>query len=108
VNDVALELFSSFGSKSKEPTLTLAMLVKVVPGDVSVGTCSTRLKSTVDLAGKDAPVHVIVPVEPTAGVTQGENMPAPLVVAMETNVNPTGIGSVKVTLVAVSGPILMT
>jgi hypothetical protein len=107
VNDVALELFSSFGSKSKEPTLTLAMLVKVVPGDVSVGTCSTRVKSTVDPAGNDAPVHVIVPAEPTAGVTQGENMPAP-VVAMETNVNPTGIGSVKVTLVAVSGPKLMT
>ncbi len=31
-------------------------------------------------------------------------MPAPVVVAMETNSNPAGIGSVKVTLAAASGP----
>jgi hypothetical protein len=103
VNDVALELFSSFGSKAEE--VTVAMLVKVVPGAVSTGTLNTTVKSTLDPAGKGVAVHVIVPGLPFAGVMQ---VNALLVLFRESNVNPVGMTSVKVAVPASSGPPFVT
>jgi hypothetical protein len=80
-------------------------LVNVVPGDVSVGTCRTTVKSMLDPAAKDAAVHVIVPPLPGAGVEQGN---AAVIGARETNVNPAGIASVRVTDAASSGPPFVT
>jgi hypothetical protein len=108
VKPAELELFSSLGSKPPSPKAMLATLVNDVPGGVSAGTCNTSVKFTVAPVGKDAAVHVIVPPEPTVGVVQGENMPAPVVTLRDTNVNPAGMTSVKVTLAASSRPPLTT
>jgi hypothetical protein len=105
VNDVALELFSSFGSK--EDVVTVAMLVKVVPGDVSESTCRIIVKSELDPAVNVAALHVIVPPEPIAGEAQ-MNRSGLLVSSIDTNVSPAGMTSVKVALDASSGPPLTT
>src|ERR1700730_3391061 len=104
VTTAVLELFSSFGSKSD---VTLAMLVKVVPGGVAGGACITKVKSPLEPFGKVAMVQLISPLEaPGAGVEQLNA--GPLFWIEDTKVIPGGNASFHVTLVASSGPPLNT
>lgn len=97
-----LLLFSSFGSKVA--LVTVAILVKKVPGAVPVGMCSVSAKFALLPAVKFATVQVTVPVPPGAGVLHVQ----PAGDDSETNVIPGGIGSDTDTDVASSGPPLKT
>ena len=69
--------------------LTVAMLVKNVPGGVSDGTLTTNVKALPLVTGRLGFVQVMVPFVPTAGVEHDH----PAGEASETKVKPAGNGS---------------
>src|SRR6267154_802869 len=100
VTAVAL-LFSSVGSSGLE---TVAVLVKKVPAGVAPGMNSVRVKLTLPPLAKLGLVQLTVPPEPTPGVVHDQ----PAGDDRLTKVIPAGIGSLRDTLVASSGPPLRT
>ena len=97
-----LLLFSSFGSKVE--VLTVAVLVKNVPGAVFESILATIVKKSSPPAGKSGFVQFTVPLLPTPGSVHDQLAG----VERETKVMPAGNGSFKVALSAVSGPTLVT
>lgn len=104
VVDVLALLFSEVGSDVV--VLTVAVLLKTVPGEVALGMCPTRVKTLVVLAGILAIVQFTVPPEPGEGVVQFQIGPESWV--RDTKVMVLGSGSFKVALSALSGPLLIT
>jgi hypothetical protein len=94
-------LFPEFGSVVDE--LTVAVSLIAVPAAVPALTLTTTVKLPLPGA-TDGFVHVIVPVPPTAGVTQLH----PAAAVMDWNVVFGGVTSVKLALVAVLGPAFVT
>jgi hypothetical protein len=104
---VEAELFAQFGSVSEEhgALFTFAVFVMLVPGASPRFALTTSGKDAVAFAAREAIVHVIVPVPPTAG-----NVPQfhPAGTPNETNVVPVGIVSVNVTIPEAAGPLFVT
>src|SRR5579859_170886 len=94
-------LFAVFGSEIAE--LTVAVSLMAVPAAVPALTCNVRVKVPVPGA-KEESLQVMVPADPTAGVTQPH--PAGNVIAWKFVLG--GVVSVIVTVVAVLGPAFVT
>lgn len=84
--------------------LTFAVSEITVPDGVPAVTWSTGLKVAVAPKASDAMVQVMVPVPPTAGVTQDQ----PAGVGKDTKVVFAGNVSVKLTVAAAAGPLFVT
>ena len=82
---------------------TVAVLVMVVP--LAPDTATTRVKTAEAPGLSVATEHDSVPLAPTAGAVQVNGVPD---CDRETNVVPAGNGSVRVTLLAVAGPLFVT
>jgi hypothetical protein len=102
-----LLLFSSFGSDVDMELLTVAVLVKNVPCGVAVGMWTTSVKRASAPLGKVAFVQVTVPLVPTAGWLE-QSQASPEFWFIDTKVMPGGNGSLKLALLASSGPELVT
>lgn len=101
------ELLEQFGSVMDEHGIfMLAVLEMVVPGVSPRLALTTSGKLTVVFAAREATVHEIVPVPPTAGIVAPQFQPAGGV--NETNVEPAGMASVKVAAPEAAGPLLVT
>jgi hypothetical protein len=94
-------LFVLFGSVTAEDPISVSVIT--VPVAVPAFTLTTSEKFPVTPDARDAIVHVTVPVPLTAGVVQLQA--AGLV--SDWNVVLVGIASVKLTVVAVDGPLLV-
>jgi hypothetical protein len=94
-------LLARFGSDVGE--VTVAVLLIAVPAGVPVGTFKTIVKLDEPVA-KLALVQLMVPVPPDVGVVQDH----PAGVVMELNVVLPGVVSVRLTPVAVLGPLFFT
>ena len=83
---------------------TVAVLVTVVPPVTPAPKCVTKVKVAVAPLAKEGIVAVTVPAAPTAGLVGVQ----PAGADRDWNVNPEGRTSVRVTLCAASGPLLVT
>ena len=82
----------------------MSVSVMTVPVAVPAFTCVIRVNEAVAPTARVAMLHVTVPVAPTAGVVQLHE-PG---LARETKVVLVGIASVKLTVVAIAGPLLVS
>ena len=94
-------LLARFGSLVDD--VTVAVLLIAVPAAVPDGTFRTTVKLD-DPAAKLALVQLIAPVPPEAGVVQDQ----PVGTVIELNVVLAGVVSVRLALLAVLGPALVT
>jgi hypothetical protein len=95
---VVAELLLEFGSVGV--LLTVAVVAMLDPSAALEFALTTRIMVPLDPAGMLVAVQVMVPVPPTAGVLQVTGA------LSDTKVELAGTGSVKVTLVAMAGPLL--
>jgi hypothetical protein len=94
-------LFELLGSVIDEEPMSVSVMI--VPVAVPAFTFVTRMNEPVEPLARVAMLQVIVPVAPTAGVEQ-PHVPG---LVRETNVVFVGIASVKLTVAAVAGPLLV-
>ena len=95
-------LFDGLGSVIVEEPMAVSLMT--VPVAVPAFTFVTRVNEAADPAAKLAMLQVTVPVAPIAGVEQLHEPGN----ARETKVVLVGIASVKVTVMAVAGPLLVS
>jgi hypothetical protein len=99
-------LFSLFGSAVSEVIVTV--LEKVAPGEAVLGMWATKVKLLVLPTGRLAFVHDTPPPEPPEGPIGAQFQLGPASWVIDTNVMLAGSVSVKVALVALLGPPLVT